>query len=636
MLLRQALRSIAKVARPVRSVLFRKMVIRGFAVAASKMQTPAQNLDSGIEMEDDFEMEVENSDKKETFKISNPDEFDHDIPFPLVSYPPGTTGFTPENLKEVIGLDDGALEALKHFYSVPAGGQFSIEQCRAICWQYGFELVEEKIAEAQLDPRPPIVTIMGHVDHGKTTLLDGYRNSNLTGAEVGGITQKIGGFMVNTAFGIVSFIDTPGHSLFTNMRRTGASCTDIIILVISAIEGVQAQTLEVLRIIEESKIPVIVAINKIDSKAADPEAVEEQLWNLGVEIEPKGGNVPVVHISAVNKMNTGLLLELVLFEAERLKISANCRKAAQACAIEGRHVDLKNCAVILRNGVLHRGDWLVAANSYCKVQKILNDQGETLDSAVAGMAVQVVGFKTLPKTSEKLIVVSNEREAKEYMKLHEHFISLEEAKTLSASQIEGTKIKFKNRKERRKFHSGKKEVIEQKYQSMLEEMLEEKARLEEKGQSTEEIDKRIEVHQQTIDRFKTGDKTGLKLFLKANDIGTLDTMLTHSLNIKDNQGNRNFEIVKAEIGPLTEQDLIESLEFESKIYCMDVSYGPEIEQVIKDEGLDVRTFKIIYQYLEDLKKLNDSMNKDYRDIQVLGKATVKDFFDIKMASGSIF
>ena len=607
---------------------------RPFAAGKSKVKADGKdykNYDEEDYYQDDDDAEKE---KGPLYNIVNPDIFENDVPFPLLGYPDGCDGFGPEELKAMLDIDDKVIDALKHFYDITDKKKFSIDQCRAICWHFGYELVSEKVAEAKETPRPPIVTIMGHVDHGKTTLLDGYRNSNLTGEEAGGITQKIGAFMVDTSFGPVSFIDTPGHSLFTNMRKTGASCTDIIVLVISSIEGVQNQTHEVLQIIQEGRIPVVIALNKIDAKTADPEAVEEELWKLGIKIEPKGGNIPVVHVSATTRMNTTLLLELILFEAERLKIGANSSKQAQGYAIEGKHVDTKNCSMVLRQGNLQRGDFLISSSSYCKVHKIFSDRGDTVELASAGMAVQIQGFKSLPKTNEKLIAVRNEKEAKEFMKLRDHMTSLQEAKTLSATQVEGTKIKFKHWRERVKFYSGKKEIIEQKYQKMLEEMLEQKVELAEKGQPTDELERRIELHQQTMDRLKSGDKSGLKLYLKANDIGTLDTMITHAMNIKDSNGTRHFEIVKAEVGPITDNDLIESLEFESKIYCMDVTVSSEIGQMIKDEGIDVRSFKIIYQFLEDLEKLNESMNTDYKGIEVTGKATVKELYDIKLGTGS--
>jgi len=592
-------------------------------------------LEKEEEEDEEEEFEVEATNKKTGFKISNPATFNGKLPFPQIIYDPKSQGFTIEELKEKLSLSDKDVKFVTDFYELKAGQKISNDQLKAVCWHFDHELVEEAIAnQFVLQSRPPIVTIMGHVDHGKTTLLDSYRNSELTAAEVGGITQKIGGFMVDTQYGKVSFVDTPGHSLFSNMRRTGATVTDIVILVISAIEGVQSQTLEVLNLIEESNIPVVIAINKIDSAKADPEAVEEQLWQMGVQIEPKGGNVPIIHISAVKRQNTSLLLELVLFEADRLGVKAVTSGSAQAYVLEGKHTDTKNTALIIRKGRLKRGDILIGPNSYCKALKIVDDRGKVLEEAHAGMTVLVQGFKTLPKANDRIITVSSEREAKEYMKIREHAISIQELKSMEGEVIEGTKLKLKNRRERRMLHSGKKEVIEQLYNKKMEELLEQREQILENKKSTEEIDAKIEEHKKTIERFNAKDKVGCKLMFKANDMGTLDTMVTHALNIKDSTGNRNFEIVKAEVGPISDSDLIESLEFEAKIYTMDVSASPEVEGMIKDEGIDVRTFKIIYQFLDDLKILNESMNETYGKITVVGIAAIREMFDIKLNQSS--
>ena len=177
---------------------------------------------------------------------------------------------------------------------------------------------------------------MGHVDHGKTTLLDSYRDSRIADGEHGGITQKVGGFMVNTDFGKITFIDTPGHALFTNMRKRGVKCTDMVILIISAVEGVQNQTHEILKILEEERIPFVIALNKIDAEKADTDKVEQQLHDLGVDIETAGGNIPVIHISALERLNIDLLLELVLFEADNYNITGSKKRAGVGITLESK------------------------------------------------------------------------------------------------------------------------------------------------------------------------------------------------------------------------------------------------------------------------------------------------------------
>lgn len=572
--------------------------------------------------------------QKLTYDIKNPDKAEKQMLYKLVPYKRGQRSFTVSWLRDQLELDEQEHQQVLHLYNLKADGGVNLEEARAICWYFNHELVTEEICSIPAEPRPPIVTIMGHVDHGKTTLLDSYRNSALAEAEVGGITQKVGGFCVQTPFGQVTFIDTPGHSLFTNMRKTGAGCTDLVILVVSAVEGVQNQTHEVLSIIEDSKIPVMIAINKIDSPKADPEAVEDQLFNMGVQIEPRGGNIPVVHISALNKINTNMLLELLLFEADRLGISSIMSKPGQGVVLEGKQIDMKNCSLILRQGRVRRGDWLVAQDTYCKVVKITDDLGKVLEVASAGMAVQIHGFKTLPKANEKLVVVENEKEAKEYMKVSEYFRTLANARTIRNETVSGTKIKFDSGRERRKFHSGNKAMIEQIYLKKLDQLQEKRDLLVAKSKDTTELDQTIRDTQQALEKIQKGDKSGKKLMIKADDLGTLDTMVSHAMNIKDSFGKRNFEIVKAEIGPITEADLIESLEFETIIYTMDATYPEDLESTIKSEGIDVRTFKIIYQFLDDLRLLNESLNENYSGLDIHGRAEIKEVFDIKAGGNS--
>ena len=235
-------------------------------------------------------------------------------------------------------------------------------------------------------------------------------------------------------------------------------------------------------------------------------------------------------------MNTNLLLELIIFESQRLDIKSIINKSVQALVLEGNHSDLRYCSLIIKQGRMKRGDIIVASGSYCKILKIVNDRGEVLDEASAGMAIQVLGFKDLPKANDKVLGVPNEKEAKELLKLYDFFETVEEARSLESKIVEGTKIKFRNRRERRKFHSGKKEIVEQKYQSMLEDFIQKREELVEKGKDTSELDESIEKHREMMNRLISGDKTGLKIILKANDYGTLDTLMNHILKIRDSSG----------------------------------------------------------------------------------------------------
>lgn len=237
-----------------------------------------------------------------------------------------------------------------------------MEEAKILGFEYNCKVIAQdskaqpKSNKKALPLRPPVVTIMGHVDHGKTTLLDALRNSSIAVNEFGGITQKIGAFHVFTQDRKqITFIDTPGHEAFINMRIRGASCTDLIILVVSAADGVQQQTIEVIKIAQKCEVPIIVAVNKIDLKNANPEEIEAQLYEkAGLGIDVKGGNVPVIHISAKERTNLDLLEELILYEAEQMQLRADPGQLAEGVVIEARKYDdeTNSVTVLIQKGTL--------------------------------------------------------------------------------------------------------------------------------------------------------------------------------------------------------------------------------------------------------------------------------------------
>jgi len=243
--------------------------------------------------------------------------------------------------------------------SPSANGHILMEEAKVLGYEYNFKILPKDLkphANKKFPMRPPVVTIMGHVDHGKTTLLDALRNSSIAQNEYGGITQKIGAFHVFTKDRRqITFIDTPGHEAFINMRIRGASCTDLIILVVSAMDGVQQQTIEVIKIAQRSEVPMIVAINKIDIKGANPEEIETQLYEkAGLGIDVKGGNIPVIHISAKEKLNLDLLEELILYESEQMDLRQDPSHLAEGVVVEARKYDddTNSCTVLIQKGTL--------------------------------------------------------------------------------------------------------------------------------------------------------------------------------------------------------------------------------------------------------------------------------------------
>jgi translation initiation factor IF-2 len=281
--------------------------------------------------------------------------------------------------------------------------------------------VEQVIDSVQDNPddlraRPPIVTIMGHVDHGKTSLLDAIRKTNVVSGEAGGITQHIGAYQVTTESGaVLSFLDTPGHAAFTSMRARGANVTDIVILVVAADDSVMPQTIEAINHAKAAKVPMIVAINKCDKYSADPNRVRTQLLQHEVVVEAMSGDVQDVEVSAVTRMGLDNLLEAIALQAEILELKANPKRAAMGAVIEAK-LDVGRgpvATVLVQNGTLRRGDIFVVGEQWGKVRALINDQGERVNEAGPSVPVEVLGLNGTPEAGDVLNVVETEAQARE-------------------------------------------------------------------------------------------------------------------------------------------------------------------------------------------------------------------------------
>ncbi len=267
-----------------------------------------------------------------------------------------------------------------------------------------------------LSPRPPIVTIMGHVDHGKTSLLDAIRKTNVVSGEAGGITQHIGAYQVTTESGaVLSFLDTPGHAAFTSMRARGANVTDIVILVVAADDSVMPQTIEAINHAKAAKVPMIVAINKCDKPSADANRVRTQLLQHEVVVEAMSGDVQDVEVSAITRMGLDSLLEAIALQAEILELTANPKRAAMGAVIEAK-LDVGRgpvATVLVQNGTLRRGDIFVVGEQWGKVRALINDQGDRVDEAGPSVPVEVLGLNGTPEAGDVLNVVETEAQARE-------------------------------------------------------------------------------------------------------------------------------------------------------------------------------------------------------------------------------
>ena len=269
--------------------------------------------------------------------------------------------------------------------------------------------------EESLKPRPPVVTIMGHVDHGKTSLLDAIRNSRVTAGEAGGITQHIGAYQVKCNGRDITFIDTPGHEAFTSMRARGAQVTDIVILVVAADDGIMPQTIEAINHAKAAEVPIIVAVNKMDKDTANPDRIMQQLTEHGLVVEQWGGDTIFVPVSAKTHMNLDLLLEMVLLQADMLDLKANPDRLAKGIVVEAELHKGKGpiATVLVQKGTLHVGDPIVAGCASGKVRGMIDDKGRRIDSAIPGQPVEVQGFSEVPSAGDVLTATTDEKMARQ-------------------------------------------------------------------------------------------------------------------------------------------------------------------------------------------------------------------------------
>ena len=269
--------------------------------------------------------------------------------------------------------------------------------------------------DEDMQPRAPVVTVMGHVDHGKTSLLDALRKENVVAGEAGGITQHIGAYQVNTDNGMITFIDTPGHAAFTSMRARGAKVTDIVILVVAADDGIMPQTIEAINHARAAEVPIIVAINKMDKPDGDPNRVRTDLLSHEIVVEEMGGNTLNIEVSALKGTNLDKLLEAILLQCEILELKANPDRPADGIVIEAQ-LDKGRGAVatvLVQRGTLHQGDIVVAGASWGKVRALVNDRGEQVESAGPSVPVEILGMGSVPEAGDQIVVVENEARARE-------------------------------------------------------------------------------------------------------------------------------------------------------------------------------------------------------------------------------
>src|SRR5471030_289674 len=423
------------------------------------------------------------------------------------------------------------------------------------------------------EPRSPVVTVMGHVDHGKTSLLDALRHANVVSGEAGGITQHIGAYQVTSPESgkEITFIDTPGHAAFTAMRARGAKVTDIVILVVAADDGVMPQTVEAIHHAKAAKVPMIVAINKIDKPDAKPERVRTELLQYEVQVESLGGDVLELEVSAKAKTNLDKLIDMIALQAELLELKANPNRPAEGTVIEARLDRGRGpvATVLVQRGTLKPGDIIVAGAEMGRVRALINDQGVTIDEAGPSVPVEVLGFNGPPEAGDRLAVVENEARAREVTSYRAH-----QKRENAAASISGMR-------------------------GSLEQMM---------------------------SQLKTSGRKDFPLIIKADVQGSLEAILG-SLD-KLGTDEVTARILHAGVGGISESDVTLAEGFNAAIIGFNVRAHKEAAAAAKRNGIEIRYYNIIYDLVDDVKKAMSGLLAPTLRETMLGNALILEVFNI--------
>lgn len=423
-------------------------------------------------------------------------------------------------------------------------------------------------APQDLSPRPPIVTVMGHVDHGKTSLLDAIREANVAAGEAGGITQHIGAYTVEKDGHLITFIDTPGHEAFTLMRARGANVTDIVILVVAADDGVMPQTREAVSHARAAKVPIIVAVNKIDKPGATPEKIKQQLSELSLLAEDWGGDTMFISVSATQKTNIDKLLEAVLLNAEVLELKANHKARASGTVLEARLEKGKGpvVSVLVKRGSLRVGDPVLAGLIVGKVRALSNSRGETIDSVGPGMAAEILGFESVPGAGDRFDSPATEVNARS---IAEHRDIQNKAKALNVGRV-----------------------------------------------SLEDL----------FSKMQAGSLKELKIVLKTDVYGSTEA-IQESLKKLSTEKVR-VEVIHCAPGGITESDV--NLANASKAIIIGFNVRPETKAraLAEAEGVDVKCYSIIYELIDEVKKAMGGLLEKKKIEKFLGRAEVRQIFSV--------
>ena len=462
--------------------------------------------------------------------------------------------------------------------------EIPVNVLQKIIQEYGFQIKYSEKLKDKLDfhkkdkitkliPRPPIITIIGHVDHGKTTLLDVIRKTNVTKEELGGITQSIGAYQVNINNKKIVFIDTPGHEAFTTMRARGVKATDIAILVIAADDGVMPQTIEAINHAKAANVPIIVALNKIDKPNANPEKVKKDLSKHDLVSEEWGGETLMVEISALQNKGIRELLEAISLQAEMLELKANPKIPARGLIIETK-LDKRRgivASVLIRDGSLKVGDYFIAGLTYGKIRNLIDDKGKSIKEAGPSTPVEIIGFSKLPQAGDYFQIVPDEKFAK---------IIIEERENEKRSKI-----------------------MEESSKVSLEKLF-------------------LEMKEGKIDK--------LNIILKTDTQGSLDALEEALKKIKVGSQDKEIkiDIIHSGVGNITETDIMLASASEAIIVGFNIRPDSNVQKIAKNEKVEIRLYRIIYDLIDDIKSALQGYLKPKIKERICGQAEVREIFKV--------
>ena len=492
---------------------------------------------------------------------------------------------TVKDLTERIGKPAGEILKKLFLLGIMANinSELDFDTASLVCTEFGVELemkldrtaedalTEETGAEDtedQLQPRPPVITIMGHVDHGKTSLLDYIRKSHVTAGEAGGITQHIGAYTVNLNGRIITFLDTPGHEAFTAMRARGTQATDIAVLVVAADDGVMPQTVESINHARAAGVPLIVAINKMDKEGANPDRVKQDLTAYNLVPEEWGGDTIMAPVSALTGEGVDDLLEMILLQADVMQLRANPNRMARGVIIEAKLDKNRGplATVLLKNGTLHVGDNIVAGMASGRVRAMLNDRGERVKEAGPSMPVEIAGFTEVPEAGDDMMAVADDRLSRQ--------VAQERREKMRAARTATTKVSLDN----------------------------------------------------LFDNINEGKLKNLNLIVKADVQGSVEAVKQALEKLSNDEVK--VHILHSAVGAITKDDVNLASAFGAIIIGFNIRPDASAREAAAREEVDIRLYRIIYQAIEDIEAaMKGMLAPQYRE-EIIGHAEVRSVFKV--------